>query len=534
MESREPQTTAGGHSLKLLSQRQYPLTTLNLNDLTVETDGGKMFQYNTTIVDLNPFENRDTRVSYSKSHPDLTTATVDSRFRTENALMFNKIVSQKKFLINRNLRFYEPVQDAKERHQIMANFDTLRTKLVGSQTKNYNTTTPPPQTHQHDDKDEYYTMKNISYKHKDLIESFKNLHNQSSNSSEKLNDIDKTNMFKSQTMSSFEEKYVPIKVFNTKKKQHLVETTKEQSVRLPSSRKDSNVTAKNQQPPVSESRSTHYTDLADVLEKHQEIIQPSIEKTTNNRYDDFTELKRFSRYHTNLTRKSLQNTKATTEKKAQKYLIPSESVQDSNPFDSNNTTKLDNNLNSNEAKNLLVHSNPLSKRINHAVRKSSKCRLENIYKPEKIEAFKSLSKKSTENLSILSPNVYQAQHANIAANATNFKIDPSTTVNPQTNNNLLFHKPAHFAEGNESTLPFNDPNCNQFQTMNKSTSLQNVQQTKSKKEFPHERYQRIKKAEVQTVENIIGDIPSTLHVSSFYMLRFNHSTKIILFIFLRQ
>ena len=514
MESREPPTYAGGHSLKLLSHRQYPLTTLNLNDLTAETDGGKMFQYNTTIVDLNPFENRDTRVSYSKSHPDLTVAAADSRFRTENTLMFNKIISQKKFLINRNLRFYEPVQDAKERHQIMANFDTLRTKLAGSQTKHYNTTTPPPQTHQHDDKDEYYTMKNISYKHKDLIESFKNLHNQSSNSSEKLNEIDKANMFKSQTMSSFEEKYVPIKVFNTRKKQHLVETT-----RLPSSRKDSNVTSKHQQAPVSESRSTHYTDLADSQEKHQENIQSCVEKTSNNRYEDFTELKRFSRYHTNLTRKSLQNTKATNEKKAQKYLITNESVQESNPLESNNTTKLDNNLNSNESKNLLVHSNPLSKRINHAVRKSSKCRLENIYKPEKIEAFKSSSKKSTENLSLLSPHVYQPQHANIAANATNFKIDTSTTFNPQTNNNLLFHKSAHFAEGNESTLACNDPNCNQFQTMNKSTSLQNVQPIKSKKEFPHERYQRIKKAEVQTVENIIGDIPSTLHVRNFSTVR---------------
>ena len=148
MDSRKLQ--AAGTSHKLLSQRQFPLTTLNLNDINAEIDaskggggggGGSLFQYNTTIVDLNPFEKKDARIAYSKSHPNLSAAPTstngDSRFREENTVMFNKIVNQKKFLINKNIRFYEPVKDAKERHQIMAKFDTLRTRLAGSQTKNY-------------------------------------------------------------------------------------------------------------------------------------------------------------------------------------------------------------------------------------------------------------------------------------------------------------------------------------------------------------------------------------------------------------
>jgi hypothetical protein len=535
MESREPQ--AAGTSHKLLSQRQFPLTTLNLSDINAEIDaskgvgggGGSLFQYNTTIVDLNPFEKKDARIAYSKSHPNLSVAPAstngDSRFREENTVMFNKIVNQKKFLINKNIRFYEPVKDAKERHQIMAKFDTLRSKLAGSQTKNYHMAPSPPTVN---DKDDYYLVKNgnNNNNNKDLMESFKNLHNQSTHSSEKLNsDNEKVNMFKSLTMSSFEEKYLPIRVINTRKKSNGADITA--TMKVPSARVLSSSKKQQHTEVQNESRSTHYADL---MESKNRTLTPTPQQnltekqstTTNNpsnqnRYEDFSELKRFSRYHTNLTRKSLQAEKFinSNEKKTPQKNSATNAQESNHHGDGNinaNISKLDNGLNSNDSGALVLkNSSPLSKKINHVVRKSSKCRLENIYyKPDK-----SPPKKSNENLSLLSPRIHPP-HAVIAANATNFKIDPSTSVNPQVNsNNVLFHKSTQFIEGRES-VACNDPSCTQYQTVpSKSASLHNLQ-SKVKKELPHERFQRIKKAEVQTVQNIIGDIPSTLHVRFYF------------------
>ena len=71
-----------------------------------------LFHYNTTIVDLKPFNpecddyNDGYMYNYNELYPRIEAST-------------------KKYLINRNLNFYEPVKDA----EIMAQFKSLRNKL---------------------------------------------------------------------------------------------------------------------------------------------------------------------------------------------------------------------------------------------------------------------------------------------------------------------------------------------------------------------------------------------------------------------
>ena len=93
---------------------------------------GALFQYNTSIVDLNPFEKRDNRLRTPPTFIPRTPhalGVIDTRFRSENSLMLSKIMSQKKFLVNKNIRFYEPIKDA----EILANIDSLRSKLLPTQ-----------------------------------------------------------------------------------------------------------------------------------------------------------------------------------------------------------------------------------------------------------------------------------------------------------------------------------------------------------------------------------------------------------------
>lgn len=71
-----------------------------------------LFHYNTTIVDLKPFNpecddyNDGYMYNYNELYPRIQS-------------------SAKKYLVNRNLNFYEPVKDA----EIMAQLKSLRTKL---------------------------------------------------------------------------------------------------------------------------------------------------------------------------------------------------------------------------------------------------------------------------------------------------------------------------------------------------------------------------------------------------------------------
>ena len=158
MENQDISTTSRHQPFKLLTQRQFPL--VNLSPSLVEK--GSLFQYNTSIVDLNPFEKRDNR----------STGLLDSRFRSSdnNTLMLNKIMNQKKFLVNKNIRFYEPIKDA----EILANFDSLRSKLLVTA---HTIDGSPPTLHLiHDENlpkkndEDYYVMS----KNKELSDSYEN------------------------------------------------------------------------------------------------------------------------------------------------------------------------------------------------------------------------------------------------------------------------------------------------------------------------------------------------------------------------
>ena len=177
-------------------------------------------------------------------------------------------------------------------------------------------------------------------------------------------------------------------------------------------------------------------------------------------------------------------------------------------------TTLTNNGETSGLRNLLFQPpNGLSKKINHVVRKSSKCRLENIYKPvggggENFDLLKT-AKKSLDATNGMTPSSPPQKVASTKS---------AQLQQPQ--NSLIFQKSIQFADGRDSVVICTDPNC-EFKTgVAKQTSSGGGAGAtgKSKKEYPHERYQRIKKAEVQTVENIISDIPSTLHVGILFFL----------------
>lgn len=84
------------------------------------------FNYNTTIVDLNPFKKQfqqehddaQTRISHIFYNPNLDKVEDQRTFR-------NNLINKKKFLINKNMRFYEPVKDA----EMLVEFQTLRLRL---------------------------------------------------------------------------------------------------------------------------------------------------------------------------------------------------------------------------------------------------------------------------------------------------------------------------------------------------------------------------------------------------------------------
>ncbi len=122
------------------------------------------FNYNTTIVDLNPFKKASNAHAYSASSlapasgnlvnapfdllrtSSLTSAPVSALFASVpiagsnnsnkfDERMFNKIMREKKFLINKSMRFYEPVKDA----EMLVQLDLLRSKLQAEKLslKNY-------------------------------------------------------------------------------------------------------------------------------------------------------------------------------------------------------------------------------------------------------------------------------------------------------------------------------------------------------------------------------------------------------------
>lgn len=86
------------------------------------------FNYNATIVALNPFK----KDIIEDMHPEFSTS---SRSSSGSYTNLAKLLNQRKYLINKNIRFYEPIKDA----EIIAQMHWLRTKLQSSKiSKSYN------------------------------------------------------------------------------------------------------------------------------------------------------------------------------------------------------------------------------------------------------------------------------------------------------------------------------------------------------------------------------------------------------------
>lgn len=93
------------------------------NNELISTNDYQMFQYNiSSIIDLKLFP---------KNNEEEENNFLYSNYSTEN--QFNNL-NQKKYLINKNIRFYQPIKDA----EMLVQLDSLRMKLQASNSNNMN------------------------------------------------------------------------------------------------------------------------------------------------------------------------------------------------------------------------------------------------------------------------------------------------------------------------------------------------------------------------------------------------------------
>ena len=100
-----------------------------------------LFHYNTTIVDLRPFdafsesesENHNSSYSYNDLYAEFYPRNELFHLNTQNQL----VASPKKYLINRNMKFFEPVKDA----EMLVQLKSLRSKLKDQANVNENVVT---------------------------------------------------------------------------------------------------------------------------------------------------------------------------------------------------------------------------------------------------------------------------------------------------------------------------------------------------------------------------------------------------------
>ena len=506
---------------KLLNQRS--LHSGNTEKNSVHS----MFQYNTTIVDLNPFQKE-------RNHDRPKSSPYKNLKLDQNDALLNKIVSQKKFFVNKNMskNFYEPVKDA----EMLANIDFLRSKLQ---------TQPLPSANLNKSKTKDQNKANLFLNNKsktiinDAVEinSFKtfgfdeedysnDLHyaldemkkNESLNNSKDNNELleDRASL-KSQTVSSSNSPLKPVIVINENLNPHYANS-------------NSNLNSKTDD--YNDRNFANQSKFSDGFPtKTQSIVNPSGDSNaTDNkhRYEDFSELKRFARQNRkSCSDKAPTKSSANLSKSDPTNRLTSATKLKNNRFPSDNNLNNNNNnkkSNSFEGSNPLIIGNPylLSKNFNQIIRRSNKCRLENIYKPldyhlehskTQIQLKKGQNDTYSPRSQVMvnnSPNNNNTNNnsSNNGSSVTETEVEYKESLkNKLSQNNLTLKKSNTFIEPNESAMVCSDPNC-EFKSLITNINVQ------SKKEYPNERYQRMKKAEVQTIQNIIGDIPSTLNTMS--------------------
>ncbi|RMZ97072.1 hypothetical protein BpHYR1_024220 [Brachionus plicatilis] len=357
------------------------------------------FNYNTTIVALNPFK----KDLFDDLHPEFSTS---SRSSSGSDTNLAKLLNQRKYLINKNIRFYEPIKDA----EIMAQMHWLRTKLQS------------------------------------------------------------TNLSKSRSKDCSFERGIKTPPISLKSKK---EETKE-----------ANFLLKNEPPQDLKKENSEPSQK----EKQEEIL------VRNNTFqiddgEDFPGIKKFSHYRRKKNSDSRAQHHSFQIKPKRNTELPLQ-IKSSLPDISTNGNRV------------LSQSN-----FNYALRKSRKYRLNNIYKP--IEHYNlvenSLRNKRSLEETNAKGNVESVNNINASSSV---EFEPSLDKNEfknnsgNKNNNLIDESYSN----NQSYCQ--DPNC-EYKNFFANHSLLHV-----KKEYPNERYQRIKNNEVKIIQNIISDIPNTLTTMS--------------------
>lgn len=416
--------------------------------------------YNTTIVDLNPFKKENFHPE--EFHPDSSNHSRTSS-GNENT---PKILPQRKYLINKNLRFYEPIKDA----EIIAQMHLLRSKLhtdkiieyaaIGKAKSHRETNinkrqpTPPPQQPPH---------------------SAVSTTNQSNNNKQNLVAEPTNTTISSTVASSTSTANASIKSKDTDERISEIK-----------------VIAKTISPQSHKSYVNglflEKSDSERVLREIEEDLADLEEVKDFDEETDFPGLKKFAQnYRRKKLNVSQNHSQTSLHQNKSKESLKLQTTSHSNLPDINTA---------------LLHTN-----FNYVLRKSRKFRLNNIYKPtehahtecSKSKLFEEVNKKpNTANSNLIT-----------ALNLSTSTFIPESQDKQKGRKSGSFNGKKLVKDVRRDSVYCQDPNCEY-----KYLVSSNVSSVQSKKEFPNERYQRMKNDEFRVIQNIISDIPNTLTTMS--------------------
>jgi hypothetical protein len=513
------------------------------------------FSYNTTIVELKPFKksnhnstinNYDSLMGSNKyltdsasfdllkkniSSNNSTTASSSTVYSSKfDELMFNKIMKQKKFLINKNMRFYQPVKDA----EMLVHLDLLRSKLnadkfsagVSTNGQYYGLSRGKTNYVDNNDNDSAKIM-NLKNPRNSLVfpnsvtsNSFKNSDTNEPNTAENSPTIANGGNFPFE-INNQESEFTDEEKNSIHNYRYLF---KNEEFHEPSS--DSSKLSNNRNSP-----------LQDKISSNQKLNKSDNLKSSNNQNkqdDDFEKLKKYSKI--NKKQRQYDQTNSFTNDKIKEDLKRNlksnnnTNTQINSRISRQNTFANDyhnfikestfishsTNMNMNSNSSLIMGRNAITtsmerlklktananlnvkkKNFDHVVRKSSKYRLDNIYKPLEhthlVDILKNDSKLIDSNYSTRTTS-----ETRIHSNNSIELVDNNGAIRPISNKKL---------HGDINAYICQDPTC-EYKRYIENLNL------KTKKEYPNERFQRIKNKKVEPIPNIINDIPSTLNTMS--------------------
>ena len=515
------------------------------------------FSYNTTIVELKPFKKSNHTSSNSSNYDGLmgsnkyltnsasfdllkkntSSSSINSLIATTAAssstissskfdeLMFNKIMKQKKFLINKNMRFYQPVKDA----EMLVHLDMLRSKLntdkfggaVSSSGQMYGLSRSKTSYVDNNDNDSA-KMLNLKNPRNSLV-----YPNSVASNSSKNNDSNEQNSaVNSPTITNGSN--FPFEINNQESEFTDDDKNSIQNYRYLFKNDDFHERSENSSKLSNINRSSTNQEKYSInqkLNKYDNLKSPN----QNKQDEDFEKLKKYR----NKKQRQYDQTNSLTDDKIRQDLKKNSKPNNNNANNTQRnsrisrqytfandgqnfnkeTTFISHSTNMNTNSNLIMGKNTIissmerlklktangnlnvtKKNFDHVVRKSSKYRLDNIYKPLEhshlVDILKNDSKLVDSNFSTRTTS-----EARMHSNNSVELLDNNGAI---ISNNKKLHCDIFVCQ---------DPAC-EYKRYIDNLNL------KTKKEYPNERFQRMKNKKVEPIPNIINDIPSTLNTMS--------------------